>query len=426
MKQLFTLFLAFAVTCVMAQDSKVTSGMVNYDGGQYKEALNNFNEALGAPDLLKPKNATKGYFYRAKTRIALMREEAKAGTVSDQFAILNAYEDLNKALKRDDGKLRQKILAEKKLINPMLLQAGLMLLNSSYSAQGSGDYINTLYLTITRYMEASIEIDPYNYLPYDMLGQTFLGMKDTVQAYKNFTKGITTFEKNVHKRPDLMCAYMYYRKALIERYQTGDLNAALATVQGGKLVVKGEWDKLKANKDSYDATTWGQLKQQYDYAMEDLGKFELDIYLNYPDKLQEALQAFEASVAKEPNNYTIHVAYAQLLEKTDADKAEVMYKKAIAIDDTKLLALFNLGALYVNRGVALYQMANETDDFNKADALQKEGNGWFKKAYEPLQKAQAIEPCDAIVLKTLMQITMNLELMDDFKKYKALKTECGL
>ncbi|HEX2900119.1 MAG TPA: hypothetical protein VHS96_10400, partial [Bacteroidia bacterium] len=145
-----------------------------------------------------------------------------------------------------------------------------------------------------------------------------------------------------------------------------------------------------------------------------------------PEKLQQAIDKFKDAIVKEPKNYVLHVAYAQLLEKVKkSEEAAVIYEKATVIDPSKQMAFFNLGAMYVNKAVELYTEANKiSDDPTKAKALQSQGDELFKKALPYLQKANEIDKCDGDTLRALLQLTINLQLTDEYKKYKDIEKQC--
>ena len=65
-----------------------------------------------------------------------------------------------------------------------------------------------------------------------------------------------------------------------------------------------------------------------------------------------------------------------------------------------------------------------SDDPAKAKALQAEGDVLFKKALPYLQKANEIDKCDGDTLRALLQLTINLQLTDEYKKYKDIEKAC--
>ena len=451
MKSILTLaILLIAGVSFSQNDSKVTTGVLAYKQQEYKKALEAFNTALEYPGTLKPKKAAEGYYYRAKALIGAagqIAQDYNAGNYSrwskeEQAHILNTYifranDDLNSVSKYDEaGKYVKLVDTEKQLLLPMALQGGLGYLNASYS-EGDITQKNDLLESAIKYLDVSTSLKADYYVSYDLRGQAYSDLKKYKESQADYKKAIECYSSNPPETPDLVIGYVYYQAAMNERYylyedpndwsyNTEGYPAAYDFIQGGKAIIEKEYKRAIELKGGMTANEWMSAQQAYNDCSADLARFELDLLLNWPEKLDEALQKFEKQIKDEPNNYTIHVAYAQLLEKTDFNKAEEIYKKAIEIDPKQFMAPFNLGAMYVNKGVEIYKKANEESDFGKAEEMMKEGKVWYEKALPYLEAAQIIEACDREVLTALTNVCINLELMDKFKQYKEKKTECGL
>lgn len=446
----FFLLLFMTGQTVLAQsgDTKITTGVVAYNQQDFEKAISALNIGLENPDGLKEKNRPKGFYYRGMARINYMRQLAGklagAGegvdpatvlnTEEQEFmegAVLGAYDDFKNAKKYDDGKWTKKIDAQMLMINAMVLQGGVAILNGSFDDKLTDEEKKEAYTETIKYMDAATEISPTSHLGYDLKGQAYLNLGDTTNAYKNFSKASEVYQENEPAQPDQLIAYVYYRKALIERYSTNDLDASLKSLDDGKKALDKEHNRYLENKDNLNAQQIESINQQYTSAKEDLSRFELDILLNTPGKLEEAINKFEVATQNEPDNYILHVAFAQLLEKVDMVKAEEVYKVATKIDPGKQIAWFNLGALYVNKGVEAYKQANEiSDDFEKAKALQEQGDAAYKSAFPYLEKALEVQPCDSETLTALISICINLGASDEsyndsYKKFKDMKADCG-
>ena len=76
---LFTTYLFVASGLFAQMDTKVTSGVVAYDQGDYEQAVEYLNEALSEPNQLKEKNVPKAYYYRAEARMKAMVAAAATG-----------------------------------------------------------------------------------------------------------------------------------------------------------------------------------------------------------------------------------------------------------------------------------------------------------------------------------------------------------
>ena len=421
----FVLLMFTACSFALAQaDTKVTSGVVAHNNGDYEKALKYLDQALAAEGDLKAKNVPKAWYYKGKSLLGAMAMAAQAGDQAklEKYANapLDAYECFKQAIAKDDDKKKYTKLAKvdlSQLFNPML-QGGLMAMNA-----GGNDLA-------LKFLNAAVEIgktafDKEYYVTYDLRAQTHMALNDSTAAFEDFTKAHEFFDADLPQKPDLLIAYVYYRKALLFRYKKKDLDGALATINSGKEKLESEWARVQGMKDKLSADDLAAYQKQYDDAKADLSSFELDILINAPDKLQEALNKFESAIAESPNDYIVHVAYASLLEKTDMDKATKMYEKAIAIDPEKQIAHFNLGAIYVNKAAELAKKANETDDNDEYDKLFNQMKEEFKNALPHMKKAHELEPEDRNVLTALMTITLNLEMTDQYDAYKAKKEALG-
>lgn len=419
------LLLLFSVATI-AQDSKITTGLVAYNQQDYDKAVEALEQGLKDESQVKDKNLPKGYYYYGKALIGQLQKAA----MSKDAALIEKYQDnmlkahtaFKNAQKKDDGKWGDKVQAELKNLYNSFLSTGLTVLNKANTL--SGPQQQKAYNEVKQYLEICIDIDNTNYLSYDLLGQTELGLKDSTNAIKSFNKAAQAFVTNPPKNPDLLVAYVYYRIGLLERYMNNDLDKALKAIEQGKTVVDKEWERLQGVKSNYTESNWQSLTEQYQNATQDLSRFELDILLNSPEKMGEAITKFEKAVQEEPNNYLIRVAYAQLLEQVDAEKAIVQYRKSIEIDPNNYMAYFNLGAIYNNIAAEYYKQANAMD-LAESQPLQDKAEEYMELAYPVFQKVLEIEPSEVSTLRALSQIAITLEKLDDYKKYKAQLKELG-
>jgi len=452
---------------VWAQDSKIETGIVAFQAGDFKKAIDALKVGLANTAEVKPKNLPRGYYHLGMASFQLMQQtaqaaqqegnlEAKAMEISNLLD--QAYTSMIEARKTDiEGKWSDKVNKTLNALYFSFVNGSVVGLNQ-LSVREPGDEVEieikevdekgnvtertykiTIYeskrreglVQIIKATSRAIEIDAAGYMPYDLRGQAYLAKKDTASAYADFKSAVTKFDAKAPERPDIFVAYTFWRMAVIERFHLKNQDLSLATLEKGKSMLEKEYARIQTMKDKYKPEELTKLQSQYQSAMQDLGNFELDILLNAPDKLRDALAKFDAATAKEPNNYIVHVAYAQLLEKVDTVKALSMYEKATKIDGKNYLAFFNLGALYVNLGVAKYKSANAVEkNMELANSLQKQGNDYFRLAFPVLTKALELKPCDSEILKAILDIAIRLSgsdeaMMAEYTKYKKVKSECG-
>jgi len=433
---LIILLLWIPFVAIAQLDHKVTTGIVAYQQQDFERALTALNEALKDETKLKAKNISKAYYYRGKTYLGLLMQAAVKKDLESlakyKGGYIAAFNDFISAIEKDsEQRWASKVEAELLSLKNQLLQAGMNYLNATNSEQYNVAELQTATKEAKTYLNAVIKIDPDNYTAHDLLAQVLINNKEYPTALAGFEKATQLYVQNPPEKPDLLIAYAYYRQGLIYRYYLHNpeelyapkenLDKTLAVILQGQQTLEKEYQRMAANKDSYDAGDWEKLDEQYIYAKDDLWKFELDLYLNTPHLANEAVAKFETAIKKEPNNYTLCVAYASLVEKKDPEKAETLYKKAIAIDATQETAPFNLGVLIVNKGVEKYNIANEEADFNKADAIKKEGDVFFKQAKPFLEHALKANPNSLEAVSALKQVTITLGLDSEYLKYQDLE-----
>jgi tetratricopeptide (TPR) repeat protein len=128
---------------------------------------------------------------------------------------------------------------------------------------------------------------------------------------------------------------------------------------------------------------------------------------------------------KEPNNvsvlYAIGVTYDLLKNDTklpDAeragyfDKAISAYKETIALDPNYFDAVFNLGAIYFNKGGDVINEANKLpiNESAKYEKLLAEGNNYLNLALPYLEKCEVLQPLDKSTLVSLKEIYTRLNM----------------
>lgn len=420
MRKLTTLLIATLLSFnILAQDSKITTGVVAYQQQDYDGAVEAFEVGLKDESSVKAKNLPKGYYYLGKSLIYQFQKAAQEqdNAALDKYGnnLLKAHTAFKNAKKHDDGKWGEKVDKELGLLYNAFLTSAVGALNKATQLQG--EQATTAYSETKKYLEICIEIDNSNYLGYDLLGQAELGLKDSTNAIKSFNKAAQAFITNPPSRADLLIGYVYYRIGLLERYMNNDLDKALTAIGQGKEIVEKEWERWQAMLVNLPDEQKQAVTEQYNNAKGDLSRFELDILLNSPSKLGEALVKFEKVAKEEPDNYTMQIAYAQLLENADPEKAIVVYQKAIKINPENSHAYFNLGALYNNIAAKYYNQANELD-WEESEPLQQQAIEYMGKAYPNFQKVLEITPDDVATLRALAQLAISLDKVDDYKKYK--------
>lgn len=100
-------------------------------------------------------------------------------------------------------------------------------------------------------------------------------------------------------------------------------------------------------------------------------------------------------------------------------KAINAYEKAINLNEGYLDALFNLGALYMNEGVALIQSIQTIPDAVMRKEVQTQAKANFCNAMPYMQEALTINQDDPAILQSLKTIYGQLDMLDRYEVISA-------
>jgi tetratricopeptide (TPR) repeat protein len=149
----------------------------------------------------------------------------------------------------------------------------------------------------------------------------------------------------------------------------------------------------------------------------------VNYYLTAGD-IDKGLQYLQLAEKQQSNNPSIYFAKGTLFEKSgNNEKALEAYNQAISVDPNYFNAWFNIGALYYNNAVELYDKANKIEElkaYNTAKAIADEE---LKKAIEPMEKAYQIDPTERATLETLQTIYYRLQMLDKYEEVKKKLSE---
>jgi len=333
-----------------------------------------------------------------------------------QNALIESYYDYKEALKTADDRLKTDIERDLgELYNP-ILQTGLSALNTSKDNSQAANIRMSALKASLGYLMAAKDISS-TYLVCDLLGQAYMAAGDSVLALENLAESVAAYRTRPPAIPDFLMGYVYFRKAVLERYYLLENRKALATLIEGQNLLNIEYYRLGSSAFS------PEMKKAYENGLIDLIGFELDIYLNDKLLIDEAIIRFQEILVLYPEDYDIHVSYANLLEEVDVNLSIDAYETAISIDESRELAYFNLGALYNNLGSEYYLQGLNNDDEAVADSLFNEANAVFRKAYTNMESAYNINPKMLATIRALVQLsnTLGLDEKEAFYKRKELE-----
>jgi tetratricopeptide (TPR) repeat protein len=138
------------------------------------------------------------------------------------------------------------------------------------------------------------------------------------------------------------------------------------------------------------------------------------------DKGETALEVFKEGVETDPKNKYFHYNYGVLLLKDNQYQNAIdQFQAALAVDSTYHVALYNLGASYVNWGVHIRE---SSPDPSKVEAAYKEK---FKLALPYLEKMTRLKPDDPesweLVGRVYANLGMSKEATAVFEKADKLR-----
>jgi tetratricopeptide (TPR) repeat protein len=161
------------------------------------------------------------------------------------------------------------------------------------------------------------------------------------------------------------------------------------------------------------------LKGHEAYPDTSLLLFELVNYYLNEGNAEEGMKYLDMAVNKEPNNPSIYFAKGTLLEKVgEKDMAMEAYLEALEKDPEFFNAWFNIGALYFNNAVELYDIANTKEDLDEYNAAKATADDELKLAIEPMEKAHQLNPEEKAALETLQTIYYRLQMTEEYEAVK--------
>ncbi len=175
--------------------------------------------------------------------------------------------------------------------------------------------------------------------------------------------------------------------------------------------IKSEYETLSAKQDDLEESALKYLKMGRERYPEDIDLVfgEANFYL-MTGRTEEAREILDYAIERDPENPSLHFAFGANYEKMAEDEllteeeremafeeAVKAYERAIEIDDEYVDAYYNLGALYFNEGIRIFEEAEEelreTRDFQQYQKAEERINEMWLKAQPYMETAkELIEP----------------------------------
>lgn len=142
---------------------------------------------------------------------------------------------------------------------------------------------------------------------------------------------------------------------------------------------------------------------------------ELINYYLVSNQAEEALGLLAKAKAGDPQNVSYLFAEGSLYDKMGRfEDAERTYKACIEMKPDFYDAYYNLGVIYFNRAVKIYEEASKISDNTEFEKMQTQGDDMLKASIPYMQKASQINPEDRYSLETLRTIYYRLKMNQEY------------
>jgi tetratricopeptide (TPR) repeat protein len=182
----------------------------------------------------------------------------------------------------------------------------------------------------------------------------------------------------------------------------------------------------------------GYVKQGREIYPDDLNLVfsEANIYI-FTGMVEEARDILSFAIEKDPENPSLYFALAANFDRMTQDtvyapaerltffeEAERYYKKAIELQPDFFDAIYNLGVLYYNEGIRLYEAADmrfrQRQDFARLEKDEKEYNAMWLQSQPYFEKSKEMidedSPYYEVVIMSLVQVYVRTNQPDKLKE----------
>lgn len=354
-----------------AQKNKRTSAFMYNKNKQYEKAMIAINEAILHP---KTENDAKTWMYRGIIYYNI---------ANDTSAIINAIAPDAATIAVESFK-KSKEIDEKGALSGETALYLINLTNIFYQRGAEGFRSQDFNFAIDNFKQA------FNIAQMD-------DRFDTVAAFNVGMSGVYSDQPDLAAEYMSKCidvgfmdprVYLFYSRA---EKQLGDTTKAFEILEKGREVFPEE-NTL-------------QLEQA-----------QLFLETGENEKL---INSLKESIDADPTNHNLYRVLGQTYENLgDEDNAIVYYKKAIEIKPDFGDAIFNIGAIFVNRASNLYAEANNLpyEETAKYEKIKGEADANLQEALPYLEKSLELNPDDNIVIGALKEAYANLKMNDKLKE----------
>ena len=394
-KAIFTALLVAITSIALAQSHNITSAAIllqHYNSEKdisiqalkIKEAKDFIDQAFVNEST---SNDPKMWNYRAPIYLQIALKEPSL----DEDAILKATEAHIKSLQKDEkGRVIVRKWTTEEDILAGLIQCGYKLFNVAIDKYNAKDYTGAL-----KYYNAIFDI-----IPLDAEDQLKRGniTKETI-LYNSFfasskMKDNATSKKLLQQLIDINfnepAIYIHMSNVYLEDKNT---DKALEYLKLGRDMFEGDQSLINT---------------------------EINLYIQL-GRTSELIAKLGEAIALDSENDLLYFNRGTIYDQEgDFVNAEKDYKASLAINPDAFGTNYNLGALYLNAGVAINNKANDTSNNKQFEKLKKESESSFAKALPFLEAAYELNGEDKNTLLSLKQLYY---LNGDYKKSEEMKKQ---
>jgi Tfp pilus assembly protein PilF len=381
------------VGSTFAQLKKDRTSAYNYWNKQdFAKAKEYIDKAVAYPEAATD---AKVWYYKGGIYLDIQTSPLKAVLAPDAINI--AFEALKKARELDvKGEFKSEIAARLAALGGEFFNQGIA---SFTDEKNPNNYDDAL-----PYFEKAISISKDNQTVDTMAyyGAALCLEKKAIKDKAFLDNAIEKYEflRSIKMKE----ASMYTSLANLYK-EKGDIDKAAAVLEEGKTVFPGNSDLVITEANIYIST----------------------------NNHEKAINSLKSAQEKEPNNvsvrYAIGVTYDLLKNDTklpEADRAKYFnsavdaYKQTIELDGNYFDALFNLGALFFNKGGDVINEANKLpiSETAKYDKMIADGNDYLNQALPYLEKCATLQPADKSTLLSLKEIYTRLNKTEKVAEMK--------
>ncbi|MFA4850998.1 MAG: tetratricopeptide repeat protein [Bacteroidales bacterium] len=385
------LAIVFSINIAHAQKLSFQSAVSSLNKGFLDKARNFIDPCIIDPST---KDWPKTWKYRGDIYLQILLSKEDKYKNLDSNALQIAYDSYQKAIELD---------SKKEYFDDIKFQ--LYVCGEQFYNKGVELY------TLKKYEDAMTSFDKTSII------NGIFGLADTLATYN---AALCAELANIPSK-----AKEYYKKLVKLNYHQPLIYSSLASI-------------YKDDKDTAKALSTIKKGRELYPDNYNLIIAETNIYLS-SGKTKEAKDLLEIAIQKDPTNpnlyYAIGTSYDALANDTSKlqkerslyfTEAESAYKKAIELKADFFDAIYNLGAMYFNDGVRIFQEADKmVNDMTKYNETKVKFEQRWNQALPYLEKALELNSSDYNTLISLKQLYSRTSQMDKLKvineKLKAIK-----